>query len=234
MSNQAAVDRHRDLIKIAVWDFPVRIGHWLLVILLCFSWWTADIGEMQWHRLSGYSIFAIVLFRLYWGFAGTLTARFSQFLRAPAGVVTYAKSLFERKSDASLGHNPIGGWSVVLLLATLLLQTILGLFAVDVDGIESGPLSYLVNFHTGRSAAKLHGRVFDLLEIFVFVHLVAISFYYLYKRHNLTRAMFFGTKDLPATIVPTREDSRMGWRAVAGIVVVLLIVTLIVTAARWS
>jgi cytochrome b len=234
MMGRAAEDKHRDLVKIAVWDFPVRLGHWLLVVLLGFSWWSAEKSEMQWHRISGYSILAIVLFRLYWGFAGTSTARFTQFVRAPATVVAYAKGLLERNSGGSRGHNPMGGWSVLLLLATLLLQTMLGLFAVDVDGIESGPLSYLVSFHAGRSAAKLHGRVFEFLEILVLVHLAAVSFYYFYKRQNLTWAMLIGTKDLPSAVASARHESGIAWRAIIGITVIMLVVALVATAVRWS
>jgi cytochrome b len=227
-------DRHRDLVKIAVWDYPVRIGHWLLVVLLCISWWTGEKGEMQWHRLSGYSILAVVLFRLYWGFAGTMTARFSHFVRAPNTVLKYAGGLLKRDTRASLGHNPIGGWSVLVLLTTLFVQTLLGLFAVDVDGVESGPLSYLVSFDSGRAAAKVHGLVFDLLEVLVVVHLIAISFYFFYKRQNLTWAMLVGTKYLPATDSSIRPELEVTRRTAVGIILAGLVVTLIVTAVRWS
>lgn len=220
--------------KVYVWDLPIRLAHWLLVVLLCFSWWTGTESQMQWHRFSGYAILTLVLFRIYWGFAGSATARFVQFVRGPAVVIRYSRSLLKRSSACLVGHNPLGGWNVVILLFALLLQTLLGLFAVDVDGIESGPLSYLVSFETGRAAARLHGRVFNLLEVFIAFHLVAILFYHFYKRQNLTAAMIVGTKRLALSAFTARGRLTYTWRAATiGLVLSALLVTAVARGLRW-
>src|SRR5262249_17349458 len=130
-------------IAVPIWDLPVRLGHWLLVPLVAVSWFTGKFGALTWHRWSGYAILFLVLFRVYWGFAGSNTARFSHFLRGPRAVWGHSKTLLERLASKTAGHTPLGGWSIMAMLLAMLIQGALGLFSVDVDGIESGPLSDL-------------------------------------------------------------------------------------------
>jgi cytochrome b len=179
-------------IRVRVWDLPTRIVHWSMVALFAISWWTAEKGELESHRWSGYSLTALVLFRLYWGFFGGSTARFAQFLRGPRAVVGYLRG----SSSAAPGHNPVGAWSVVLMLALLATQIVLGLFAVDVDGIESGPLSSLVSFDTGREAADWHESTFNVLLAVIGVHILAAFYYLVVRRQNLIGAMFTGRRSL--------------------------------------
>jgi cytochrome b len=191
--------------RVRVWDLPTRIVHWSMVLLFAFSWWTAEKGELEWHRWSGYSLTALVLFRLYWGFFGGSTARFAQFLRGPRAVASYLRGA----SSVAPGHNPVGAWSVVFMLALLATQIVLGLFAVDVDGIESGPLSSLVSFDTGREAAELHETTFNVLLAVIGVHILAAFYYLAVRKQNLIGAMFTGRRTLdgaqpdlvPASIV---------------------------------
>lgn len=209
-----------------VWDLPTRLVHWGWVGLFAFSWWSAETHRMEWHRWSGYAVLTLLLFRLYWGFAGGSTARFADFVRGPRAFLAYLKTLHQRPGLVSAGHNPMGGWSVLLLLALLLLQTGSGLFAVDTDGIESGPLARYVSFGTGRDLAGLHELSFDLLLAAVGLHLAAIAFYGLYKRENLVAAMLSGRKtflDQPSRTLQTVP----AWRAVLGVLVAAGIVALI-------
>lgn len=177
---------------VRVWDLPVRLAHWLLVLLCAFSWWSAEEGRLDWHRLSGYAVLGLVVFRIVWGLVGSETARFASFLRGPKAIAAYLSS----KSDAirQVGHNPVGGWAVVALLGALLVQAVLGLFAVDVDGIESGPLAVFVSFDAGRAAASAHHLVFNLLLGLIGLHLLAIAFYALAKRQNLIGPMLSGKR----------------------------------------
>ena len=133
-----------------LWDVPVRAFHWLLIALIAFSWWSGENHEMEWHRTSGYAILALVVFRLFWGLAGGRTARFARFVRGPRAVIAYVRG----GAGAAPGHNPLGGWSVVAMLATVAAMVTAGLFAVDVDGLESGPLADYVTFDQGRMAAQ--------------------------------------------------------------------------------
>lgn len=178
-----------------IWDAPVRLFHWALVGLLGAAWWTAEERMIDWHRLTGYAILTLLLFRIVWGLAGSTTARFSSFLRGPGAVVSYLRKAAGAQAAApSAGHNPLGGWSVVLMLGVLLLQIGLGLFAVDIDGMESGPFTYLVEFDTGRAAAEWHERIFTALQVIVAIHVLAIVYYLLVRRDNLIAAMITGSR----------------------------------------
>ena len=77
--------------KVRVWDLPTRLVHWAIAALVPFSWWSAHAGHLPWHRLSGYSILGLVVFRLIWGVAGSSTSRFASFLRGPAAVLAYLR-----------------------------------------------------------------------------------------------------------------------------------------------
>jgi cytochrome b len=221
-----------DLVVVNVWDIPTRLTHWLLVVLLGFSWWSANADQLGWHRYSGYAILTLVLFRVYWGFVGSSTARFREFARGPIAVARYARSLFARKSVVAIGHNPMGGWSVLLLLALLLMQVGLGLFAVDVDGIESGPLAQWVSFETGRAAAKLHHRVFNVLLTFAALHIMAVLYYQLFKRHALISAMFSGVKRLRAPVTDMPQHAPI-LRAAVGLALSALLVAAIASGFQW-
>ncbi|MEY2942515.1 MAG: hypothetical protein RLY97_529 [Pseudomonadota bacterium] len=178
-----------------VWDLPIRLFQWLLVMLFGLSWWSAETGHMDWHRLSGETIMGLVVFRIIWGIIGSDTARFSQFIRSPLRLIAYLRG----QSDDTIGHNPIGGYSVILLLMLLGIQIKSGLFAVDTDGLESGPLSYLVSFEQGRESAHFHHFSFNILLLLVLVHILAIGFYRVVRKRKLIPPMITGRDaQLPA------------------------------------
>lgn len=163
-----------------VWDLWTRLFHWLIVALVGFSWWSAEAGHMDWHYKSGLSALILLVFRLIWGVIGSSTARFANFVRSPAAVIGYLRR--PKESVHAAGHNPLGGYSVILMLLTLILQVGTGLFAGDTDGLESGPLSYLVTFDQSRVAAKVHHLSFTVLQLLVLLHVVAIIYYRLRGR----------------------------------------------------
>ena len=215
--------------RVRVWDLPVRLVHWLIVVLVGFCWWSAEKGHLEWHRLAGYGALGLVLFRIWWGFVGGESARFSSFLRGPRAVAAYARRLWGRDHVVSLGHNPMGGWSVLALIGLLLAESVLGLFAVDIDGIESGPLSYMVSFDLGRLAAQWHHWLFNALLALIVLHLVAIAFYLVVRRENLIGAMIGGYK---------RGEGRAlhfasPWLAVLGAVLAAAIAFAVAKGLRW-
>jgi cytochrome b len=181
-----------------LWDGPTRLVHWGLVIALGVSWWTAETGHLEWHRWSGYSALGLLVFRVLWGFVGSEAARFSSFLKGPGATLAYLRTLSSRAPSTTVGHNPLGALSVVAILLSLIVQITAGLFAVDVDGFESGPLSYLISFEQGRFASKIHGINFTILQILTVLHLTAIAFYLVYKRTNLIGPMITGRRTLEA------------------------------------
>lgn len=199
-----------------IWDAPIRLFHWLLVALLGFSWWSGKHHTMDWHRLSGYCILALLIFRIYWGFVGGRTARFTQFVRGPRAVYNYARSFATHPHPAAPGHNPAGGWSVVVMLVVLMTMVVAGLFAVDVDGLESGPLADYVSFDQGRIAAHVHGLVFNLLLGLGALHVLAILFYLVRLRRNLIVPMITGRA--PSTNGPADDLRASPWTVLLGVV----------------
>lgn len=198
--------------EVRVWDWPIRLTHWLFVSCLALSWWSAEQRAMDWHRYSGYALLGLLIFRIYWGFAGSSSARFATFVRGPSGVVAYLRGTSSEHQDA--GHNPLGGWSVAAMLTLMLAQVLIGLFVSDVDGLESGPLSHLVSFQASRTLADIHEIVFNVILGLIVLHVAAILFYLLAKRDNLIVAMLTGKRRA------TRMNSMTpvpAWRVILGI-----------------
>lgn len=173
-----------------IWDLPIRLFHWALAALVLLAWWSAETSDMRTHLLAGSAIAGLLVFRLCWGLFGSSTARFAHFVKGPRTVLAYARSLHIARPQ--VGHNPMGGWSVLALLACLLLLIGFGLFAVDTDGLNSGPLSDWVDYDAGQAASHWHGLAFAILEWLIGLHLLAVLFYQLIKRHGLIGAMVTG------------------------------------------
>jgi cytochrome b len=215
---------------IRIWDVPTRIFHWSLVGLIVFSWWSAEARFMDWHRYSGYTVLGLVVFRLFWGIFGGSTARFAHFVKGPSAIVSYLRS---KSATPVVGHDPLGALSVLALLGLVIAQVSLGLFAVDVDGLESGPLSNLVSFEVGRACAKAHETVFDILLIVAALHIAAILFYAIFKRENLVRPMILGWKkvdtDAAAATSPVEElRAAPLWMSILGIAIASAVVWFVV------
>lgn len=186
------VNSHQDQVK--VWDAPTRIFHWMIVVLVATSWYTADNGFMKLHLWSGSILLTLVIFRIAWGLAGSTTARFSDFVRGPAAVVGYLRVLTSGNKPWYAGHNPAGGWMVVVLMGALVIQSSTGLFANDGANFK-GPLAAWVSAETSDRVTDLHGAIFNFLLLLVWMHVVAVFFYLCVKRENLIVPMVTGKKN---------------------------------------
>jgi cytochrome b len=212
-----------------VWDLPVRVTHWLLVVVIAGSWTTAqlDPSYFRWHEYCGYTVLVLVVFRLLWGFWGTRHARFRAFLRGPATILAYGRKLFKNPRGAAgdaaiIGHNPLGGVSVLLLLVALLAQGATGLFSND-DIANAGPFYGWVSSSLSNTLTAYHHRIFIALEVLIGVHIAAILYYLWARRENLIVPMWTGRK--PSHLVPPADEiggSRLG--------LALLIVLVLATA----
>jgi cytochrome b len=207
-----------------VWDVPTRLTHWLFVACVAVSWWTAEQRLMDWHRYSGYTMLGLLVFRIYWGIAGSSTARFRSFVGSPRAVLAHLRLRREERGRI-VGHSPLGSWSVVAMLLAMATQVTLGLFATDVDGLESGPLSHLVSFAAGRTFAEAHELSFDVLIVLVALHVVAILFYLLYERNNLVGAMLSGRKRVDGGTAGMQAAPL--WRLWTGVALATLVVWVI-------
>jgi cytochrome b len=194
---------------VRIWDLPTRLFHWSLVLLVVFSVMTAKIGGnwMDWHLRSGYAVLTLILFRLLWGFAGSRYALFAQFVRGPRAVLAYLRSA----GAAYAGHNPLGAWSVLTMLASLLVQAVTGLFANDEIATE-GPLSKLVSGATVSWMTRIHSFNEKVIYALVALHVAAIAYYFFAKRENLVGPMLTGNKRGIAA-EPAQDDAFVRARA---------------------
>lgn len=167
--------------RVLVWDWPVRIGHWLLVAAFALAWATGDSESLRnVHVLAGGTVMGVVLFRLVWGVFGTRHARFASFVRGPGAAFAYVKSLIFAHPRHTTGHNPAGGWAIVALLALALL---------------TGTTGWLTYQDTGGEWLEEAHEIFanGMLAV-VAVHVAGVLVGSLAHGENLVAAMFTGYK----------------------------------------
>jgi cytochrome b len=192
--------------KIRVWDLPVRLFHWSLVVLMVVSYMTAQAGGawMKLHFWSGYAILTLVIFRIAWGFVGSTTARFSNFIKGPGAFFGHLKEMLAKEGPREVGHNPVGGAMVVALLTAVLLQAAAGLFSADTDeGTVTGPLALKVTDKFVETATAFHHFWIDVILVMVALHVLAAIAYLVWKRQNLIGAMLTGHKPRDQVVAPS-------------------------------
>lgn len=194
-----------------LWDIPTRVFHWLIVCCLPMAWWSAETDNYEVHEWIGYTVITLVVTRIAWGFFGSEHSRFRDFVVGPAGVLAYLRG----QGSRSVGHNPLGGWSVLALLSLLLLQAVSGLFNSD-DVLFSGPLYYAAESDFRDAMGVVHDVAFNVLLGLVCLHILAVLYYQLGRGQKLLGAMIRG-----------RAEGREGlsapvpwWRALALLTVV--------------
>ena len=187
--------QHRDAVG---WDLPTRIFHWSLVILVGTNLFLiSPRGGLHTvvHFVAGYAVAGLLLFRLFWGFIGSPRSRFSDFLHRWPVVKRYIERLKRFDPPHSVGHNPLGGWMIVVLLSTLLAMIATGLLAAGRRA--AGPLAGLVPLPAAALAGQLHSLISNLLIGLIVVHLAGVAVDWFLTGDNLVKAMLTGRKRLP-------------------------------------
>ena len=181
-----------------VWDLPVRLTHWLLVVLIALQYASGqfELFDLEWHMLLGQVTLALLVFRILWGVFGSDNARFRAFVRGPSAVFRHARTLTRREPEYRPGHNPLGGWSITLMLLVLLLQAASGLFSSDDLGTV-GPLADHVSERAVRWLTRVHKYGKNAMLVLIALHLIGVAWHTLLKRETLIRPMFTGRRALP-------------------------------------
>lgn len=206
---------------VRVWDLPTRLFHGALILAFCGLIVTAQLGggAMAWHFRCGYAVLTLLLFRLVWGWVGGYWSRFGQFVVAPASALAYARTPFAERPP-SVGHNPMGAWSVLAMLLALAVQVAAGLFSDD-EIATAGPM---VPYASGEwvSLATWYHTSVGKLAVFALLALhVGTVLYYRHKRKlDLITPMVSGDKLLPAD-TPATTDT-LGTRLLAFAVLALI------------
>ncbi len=200
--------------RVRVWDLPTRIFHWAFAATVAFSFATGKIGDpwMHWHLRSGYAVLALLAFRVAWGFAGSASARFAHFLRGPRAMLAHARALRAGRYQASAGHNPLGGWMVVVLLGAVLAQAATGLFADD-EIATQGPLAAKVSNAVVSRMSTFHSYNAWLVLCAVAVHVAAIAFYRWQLGARLVGPMVHGWIEVPPGERWSQPVLRPSWLA---------------------
>jgi cytochrome b len=195
--------------KIRVWDLPTRVFHWALAASAIGLFATGLTGGnwIIWHERIGFCVLTLLLFRVIWGVIGSDTSRFGDFLRGPRALITYLKT----GVSPTHGHSPLGGLSVVALLALMLLQATTGLM-VDDDIANKGPLADKVSSAWVALATKVHRLNKWVLGAMVLLHLCAIIFYTFKKKQKLVGPMVSGEREVhESEIAPQVRQGFAPW-----------------------
>ncbi len=189
---------------VAVWDPLVRVFHWSLAASFCVAYLSED-DFMSLHEWAGYTVAALVGFRLAWGLIGTRHARFGDFVTTPRKVLAYLGQIFRGDAPRYLGHNPAGGLMIVALLLSLAATALAGMAMLGMDG--AGPLAGLVPAGDGEALEEIHEFLANFALFLVVLHVAGVLVSSLLHRENLVRAMITGLK--PAQIDdPEHHDGR--------------------------
>ena len=180
-SNAAVVKPTPPVAEVLVWDVPVRVFHWLLVFSVAGAWLSAESERWRWwHETLGYTALGLMAFRFVWGWVGSRHARFADFVRPPAVVWAYALKMVRLRAPRHVGHNPLGAWAVLALIALTSLTGVSGWLIADGDA--PGWLE------------EAHELAANALMANIAVHVLGVLFSGWLHRENLVRAMLTGRK----------------------------------------
>lgn len=208
---------------VPAWDLPTRLAKWLLAALVGLAFASRYYGDagLVWHQWNGLAILVVIVFRLLWGVVGGSTARFASFLRGPGAALGYLASLLRGRPQHYLGHNPLGGWMVMALLAVVAAQALTGLFTTD-DIAVYGPMTAVVSDETIARASAWHQKIYPFLLGLIALHVAANVLYSLFGRDKLIAAMVTGRK--PAGTYVDRARATPGSMALALVCLAIAIV----------
>ena len=182
---------------ILVWDLPVRVFHGLLALSFAGAYVTAESERWRLvHVTLGYTVGGLIVFRLLWGLIGTRHARFASFVRGPAAVLRYLRSLLSAQPEHHVGHNPAGALAIVVLLGLGALLVLTGWATYNDVG--------------GEWLEDLHEGVANTMLAVVLVHIGAVLLSSRLHHENLVRAMVTGRKQGAPS-----EGVRRAWRVPA-------------------
>lgn len=214
--------------RMRIWDLPTRAFHWLFALAVSGVLATGFLGAMTWHFRLGYLVLALLLFRLTWGFVGGRWSRFAAFVYRPRSIVAYLRG--RAHPDHLIGHTPLGALSVFAMLGLLALQVGTGLLADD-EISNAGPLSHTVSGAIASLATGWHAeRGKWLVLALIALHLLAVLYYVLVRRHRLVGPMISGDKTLA---VPTATTARPSRDDVASRLLALLLFAACAGFALW-
>lgn len=209
---------------VSIWDLPTRVFHWLLVLGVAVSYLTG--GEEGWlfvvHTASGYLIAVLILFRVIWGVIGSPRSRFRDFVHGPRAVADYARGLLALRPARHIGHNPLGGWMVILMLIVLSITVVTGLFSGE-EGEGAGLLFPWIAAPGSEGLAEVHEVFANIIVILAVIHVCAVLLDWWLTRENLISAMISGSKQLDEARASAEKPVASTWRLVLAVGMVAIV-----------
>lgn len=182
--------------QIKVWDVPVRLFHWSLVLGFVLAYVSAEVGILDAHVLIGYFLIGLLVFRILWGFIGTQYSRFRSFIFSPTETMDYARAIRTGHPAHYYGHNPAGAlmvFGLLVLLAAIFASGLVTLAVIDFDG----PLLFLANQvsdDTSYFFRHAHDFFVDVALLMIPLHLLGVISGSIQHKENLAKSMVTGMK----------------------------------------
>lgn len=191
--------------KVLVWDAPVRVFHWLMVLSFAGAYVTAESERWRLlHATLGYTMAGLVAFRLVWGLVGTRHARFASFVRGPSAVLRYLRSLVAGRPEHHAGHNPAGAMAIVGLLGLTTVVSAAGWATFNELG--------------GEWIKEVHEAAANLMLALVGIHVAGVVLSSWLHHDNLIGAMVTGRK-----AGSPQDGVRSAWHSVAVLMLVAVL-----------
>jgi cytochrome b len=195
--------------RIRIWDLPTRVFHVLLIMAVAGLIITGEMADdaLQVHFWLGYTVLALVFFRLAWGLVGGHWSRFVNFVPTCGKLLAYVRAWRRSQTPASVGHNPVGALSVLAMLVVLLLQVFSG-FMSDDEIANQGPWAARMPSRWVALATEYHSEIGKLLLIaLIALHIGAVLYYKYVKHDDLMAPMVHGDKALPEKTQASRDTT---------------------------
>ncbi len=195
--------------RVRAWDGATRLFHWTFLALIVSAYLTrrySDDPFLYLHRLNGYGILTLLLFRLFWGFVGSSTSRFAAFFPLPVPAFRYLAALLRGKPLHYLGHNPLGSALILVMLLAVAAQACTGLFTSD-DALAQGPLHDHASAIVAARAYAFHAKGFWIILALAAVHVAANLTYHFVLKDRLITSMVTGMK--PAMVYVDQQQARV-------------------------
>lgn len=182
--------------RIRVWDLPLRLFHWLLVIAVIAAYTSGSLGGLwlDWHARIGAFVFALLIFRIIWGFVGSRYATFASFMPLP-----HRWKLYSVNKKTWIGHTPFAALAIFCMLGLLLVQTVSGMLSVNEDSAFYAPWYDCVGISWSLRMTSWHAININILLILIAIHVLAVLYHAKSKQPDIIRAMVDGYVSVDAS-----------------------------------
>ncbi len=211
---------------VKIWDLPIRLFHWSLVLLIIVAFVSINRQQITVHQWAGTAILVLVVFRVIWGIFGSSTARFRDFIR-PTSIISYVRN----SRSPTEGHNPLGGLMVIALLTVIFIQCFTGLFMEDNTYLfQDSPLASVIGSQKRSIFKTIHFWGEYVLYGMIALHLLAVFVYAVFKKKYLVRSMISGQR--PVNALDNANHQLRYDRPILALVLVIVL-SVIVFLALW-